>query len=171
MPKAGIPLYTDIKSQYSTHTDIVVHNANIKADAFSDTKLIMKPLITGATNLQVKSIRLITEFISASKLGGWPSDITTNLFLKTNNKKELQVLLFNFMFSFKGLWAINYHSLSIRMVPANVESTPTAPEMFVNITRAMNATIFVNFRLGNTSKATTAPPAIMKERFWVTNHS
>jgi hypothetical protein len=33
----------------------------------------------------------------------------------------------------------NYHSLSIKMVPASDESTATAPEMLVNSTSEMNA--------------------------------
>lgn len=57
------------------------------------------------------------------------------------------------------------------MVPARVESTEIAPEMLVNITSAMNAKRFVSLRLENISKVITEPPAIMKERFWVTNQS
>ena len=45
------------------------------------------------------------------------------------------------------LVSICYHSLSIRIVPARVESTPIAPEMFVSITSKMKAVRLVDFKL------------------------
>lgn len=68
--KAGIPLYTDIKNQNSNQTETVFQTAKVKADALRDTKLIIKPVTTGAKSLQIKSIRLITEFIFVSMSGG-----------------------------------------------------------------------------------------------------
>lgn len=68
--KAAIPLYTDIKNQNSNQTDTVFQTAKVKADALRDTKLIIKPVTTGAKSLQIKSIRLITEFIFVSMSGG-----------------------------------------------------------------------------------------------------
>lgn len=55
------------------------HIARVQADAIKDTKLIMKPDTTGANNLQIKSILLMTEFICVNTPGGRPSDITTTL--------------------------------------------------------------------------------------------
>lgn len=68
--KAAIPLYTDIKNQNSNQTDTVFQTAKVNADALRDTKLIIKPVTTGAKSLQIKSIRLITEFIFVSMSGG-----------------------------------------------------------------------------------------------------
>ena len=82
--KAGMPLCTDVKSQYSSHTAIVFQIAKVIAEALTDTKLMMKPLITGARSLQVKSIRLIIELILVRTPGGWPSDITTTLHFENN---------------------------------------------------------------------------------------
>ena len=65
----------------------------------------------------------------------------------------------------------NYHSLSIRIVPARVESAPTAPETFVNITSRMKALKFVSFKAENTNNAITVPPATMKDRFCDINQS
>jgi len=59
-----------VKSQYSTQTDTVFHSAKVIADAFSDTKLIMNPVTTGARSLQVRSMRLVTEFIFVRNSGG-----------------------------------------------------------------------------------------------------
>lgn len=84
--RAGIPLYTDVRSQYSKHTDITFQSARVMADAVRETKLIIKPVMTGANSLQIKSIRLMTEFIFVSCPGGWPSDITTTLPIKYNCK-------------------------------------------------------------------------------------
>lgn len=137
------------------------------ADAFSDTKLIMKPLITGAINLQIKSIRLIIEFIFVKTSKAWPSDITTTLFFE-NNHTKIRVVE-NFKLSFFCLICQDYHSLSIRMVPARVESAPTAPEMSVSNNSKMNAPKFVDFKVEKTSKAITETPAMIKERFWDTN--
>ena len=58
-----------------------------------------------------------------------------------------------------------YHSLSIRIVPARVESTPTAPETLVNITSKMKAAKFVDFRVEKTINEITVQPATMKEMF------
>lgn len=80
--RAGIPLYTDVRSQYSKKTDITFQRARVMADAVRETKLIMKPVITGANSLQIKSIRLMIEFIFVNSPGGCPSDITTTLPIK-----------------------------------------------------------------------------------------
>jgi hypothetical protein len=57
----------------------VFQTAKVIAEALTDIKLIMKPLITGARSLQVKSIRLIVELIFVSTSGVWPSEINTTL--------------------------------------------------------------------------------------------
>jgi len=64
-----------------------------------------------------------------------------------------------------------YHSLSINIVPARVESTPMPPQTLIMITSKMKMEKFVDFKEEWTSKATTEPPAITKERFCVTNHN
>lgn len=77
--KLGIPLYTDIKSQYCKQTDNTFQSARKTADAVNEMKLIMKPETTGANSLQVRSILLIIEFIFVKTPGDSPSDITTTL--------------------------------------------------------------------------------------------
>ncbi|KAL5973897.1 hypothetical protein ACLOJK_030556 [Asimina triloba] len=69
-PSGGVDLFIrlagseiDIGSQNYSQTETVFQIASVIADAFSDTKLIIKPAKTGANSLQIKSNRLITEFI------------------------------------------------------------------------------------------------------------
>lgn len=64
-----------------------------------------------------------------------------------------------------------YHSLSINIVPARVESTPMPPQILIVNTINMKAEKFVNFKDELSSKATTVAPATTKERFCVTNHN
>nr|GMD48111.1 hypothetical protein Iba_chr10fCG3280 [Ipomoea batatas]GME05700.1 hypothetical protein Iba_scaffold3157CG0020 [Ipomoea batatas] len=80
---AGTPLDTDVRSQYSMPTDTIFHRARAMADAVREMKLMMHPEITGANNLHTKSIRLIIEFMFVCSSGGWPSDITTTLQMRT----------------------------------------------------------------------------------------
>lgn len=51
------------------------------------------------------------------------------------------------------------------MVPARVESTPTAPETLINMMKEMNAVTFADFKSAGTRIAITAPPATINERF------
>lgn len=62
---------------------MIFHRARAIADAVREIKLMMNPEMTGANNLQIKSIRLIIEFMFVSSAGGWPSDITTTLQMST----------------------------------------------------------------------------------------
>lgn len=134
--KAGIPSYTEVKSQYSNQTDMIFQAANVTADAFKEIKLMMKPDITGLSSLQTRSIRLIVEFMSVSTSGGWRSDITTTL--SKNQSFDLKVTWMELSCHILFKTTINYHSLSIKIVPARDESAPRAPVILINITSIMN---------------------------------
>lgn len=77
--RAGIPLYTEFKSQYCKKTESMFQIAKLAADAINDTKLMMNPVTTGANSLHMRSILRILEFIVVSKFEECPSDITTTL--------------------------------------------------------------------------------------------
>lgn len=129
----------------------------------------MKPVITGASNLQVKSMRLIIEFIFVNTPGGWPSDITTTLCFENDYNNVSVVKIGNQFFHIRSAVITSYHSLSIKIVPARVEITPTAPETLVSMTSKINAVKFVNFKVEKINNTITETPATMKERFWDTN--
>jgi hypothetical protein len=76
---AGTPLYTETKSQYSSPTEATFHTARAAAEACADTKLMTRPEKTGASSLQLRSIRRTTELIPVSTAGGCPLEITTTL--------------------------------------------------------------------------------------------
>lgn len=114
--RAGTPLYTDTKSQYTSHTEATFHSASATAEACVDTKLITNPDSTGARSLQLRSILRMAELILVSTTGGCPLHITTT------------------------------HSLSISMVPARVESAASAPDTLVTTTRATKTGKLVTFR-------------------------
>nr|GLL36668.1 hypothetical protein Itr_chr10CG03890 [Ipomoea trifida] len=147
--KAGTPLDTELRSQYSMQTDTIFHRARAMADAVREMKLMMHPEITGANNLHTKSIRLIIEFMFVCSSGGWPSDITTTLQMRTQN----------------------HHSLSINMVPARLESTAAAPETLISIMSNINGAELIGIKSGQARTATTEAPATIKERFLVSNQN
>jgi len=86
--RAGVPLYTDVRKQYCNQTDTKFHGAKNTADAFNDTKLMIKPVKTKVNNLHMRSILRITEFISVSISGGCPLEITTTLQLSEDNQSQ-----------------------------------------------------------------------------------
>lgn len=63
-----------------------------------------------------------------------------------------------------------HHSLSIRMVPARLERTATAPDKLVKMTSTAKSRKLVDFKPWHISSEDTVPPANMKERFCVNNH-
>lgn len=77
--------------------------------------------------------------------------------------------------AWKGMFIIFsrvlYQSLSTRMVPARVESAPTAPEMFTNTTNETKVGKSLSFMAGLAINAITVPPATMNERFCDTSQS
>lgn len=77
--RVGTPLYTETKSQYSSPTEAMFHRASAMAEACADTKLKTRPEKTGASSLQLRSIRRITELIPVSTDGGCPHEMTTTL--------------------------------------------------------------------------------------------
>lgn len=68
------------------------------------------------------------------------------------------------------LMETSHHSLSIRMVPARLERTATAPDKLVKKTSTANSRKLVDFKSWYVSSEDTVPPASMKERFCVNNH-
>ncbi|GKE99731.1 hypothetical protein Tco_0023082, partial [Tanacetum coccineum] len=77
--RAGIPLYTECKSQYCKKTEIMFQIAKVTAEAIIDTKLMLNPVTTGANSMLIRSILRIREFIFVRKFEECPSDITTIL--------------------------------------------------------------------------------------------
>lgn len=77
--RAGIPLYTEFKSQYCKKTESMFQVIKLTADAIIDTKLMMNPVTTGANKVHIRSILRIVEFNFVSKFEEFPSDITTTL--------------------------------------------------------------------------------------------
>lgn len=57
------------------------------------------------------------------------------------------------------------------MVPARVERTPTAPDIFVTTTSKIKPVKFVTFKSGLINRASIVPPAIIKDRFCDNNHT
>lgn len=48
----------------------MAQNAKVMADAFSETKLMMRPVMTGDNSFELKSVPLMTEFILVNTAGG-----------------------------------------------------------------------------------------------------